>query len=134
MPRLRYVVAVGAVVWLAAWMFLIGAHNAMGTESSATHPAHALKTSVDGEFTVNVDHPHVGKGSPGAHHEQFTAAVLPRSGSAVAALLALGVVAAVVVAGWLVKSPASAGRGPPRVPAFSVTGQDVLTRFCLSRR
>ncbi|WP_040624515.1 hypothetical protein [Mycobacterium parascrofulaceum] len=127
--------AVGAAAWLAMWGVLIGAHSIMGhSQSSVSHPAHALVASLGGEFTVDVDHPHVGKGSSGGHHEQFTTAVLPRSGAVVAALIALGVVAAVAVTAGSAWFGLPAGRGPPRAPAFSVTGQDVLTRFCLSRR
>lgn len=139
LPRLRYVVAVGAAAWLAAWV-LIGAHSVMGhsqssvSQSSMSQPARALVASLGGEFTVDVDHPHVSKGSAGGHHEQFTTAVLPRSGAVVAALIALGVVAAVALTGGLAWCGLPAGRGPPHTPAFSVTGQDVLTRFCLSRR
>ncbi|MCA2247854.1 hypothetical protein JF729_08605 [Mycobacterium intracellulare] len=131
--------AVGAAAWLSAWV-LIGAHSVMGhsqssvLQSSVSHSAHALVASLGGEFTVNVDHPHVGKGSSGEHPEQFTTAVVPRSGGVVAALIALGAVAAVAVAGGLAWFGLPAGRGPPHTPAFSVTGQDVLTRFCLSRR
>ncbi|GAB4931091.1 hypothetical protein [Mycobacterium avium] len=117
------------------WGVLIGAHSIMGhSQSSVAHPAHALVASLGGEFTVDVDHPHVSKGSAGGHHEQFTTAVLPRSGAVVAALIALGVVAAVALTGGLAWCGLPAGRGPPHTPAFSVTGQDVLTRFCLSRR
>ncbi|ATO65204.1 hypothetical protein [Mycobacterium avium] len=127
--------AVGAAAWLAMWGVLIGAHSIMGhSQSSVAHPAHALVASLGGEFTVDVDHPHVSKGSAGGHHEQFTTAVLPRSGAVVAALIALGVVAAVALTGGLAWCGLPAGRGPPHTPAFSVTGQDVLTRFCLSRR
>lgn len=139
LPRLRYVVAVGAAAWLAAWV-LIGAHSVMGhsqssvSQSSMSQPARALVASLGGEFTVDVDHPHVGKGSSGDHHEQFTTAVLPRSGAVVAALIALSAVAAVALTGGLARFGVPAGRGPPRAPALSVTGQDVLTRFCLSRR
>jgi plasmid stabilization system protein ParE len=137
MPRLRYVVAVVAAVWLAVWVVVIGAHSVMGdghSESSVPHPAHALVASLGSEFAVNVDHPHVGNGSSSAHPEQFSAAVLTRSGAAVAALAVLGAVLAVAVAGGLARLGAPAGRGPPRARAFSVTGQEVLTRFCLSRR
>ncbi|MCA2347058.1 hypothetical protein JF734_14435 [Mycobacterium intracellulare] len=127
--------AVGAAAWLAMWGVLIGAHSVMGhSQSSLAHPAHALVASLGGEFTVNVDHPHVSKGSAGDHHEQFTTAVLPRSGAVVAALIALGVVAAVAVTGGLAWFGLAAGRGPPHTPAFALTGQEVLTRFCLSRR
>jgi hypothetical protein len=104
------------------------------SQSSMSQPAHALVASLGGEFTVDVDHPHVGKGSSGDHHEQFTTAVLPRSGAVVAALIALSAVAAVALTGGLARFGVPAGRGPPRAPALSVTGQDVLTRFCLSRR
>ncbi|ASL15694.1 MULTISPECIES: hypothetical protein [Mycobacterium] len=134
-PRLRYAVAVGAAAWLAMWGVLIGAHSILGhPQSSLGHPAHALVASLGGEFTVNVDHPHATKGSSGGHHEQFTTAVLPRSGAALATLAVLGAVLAVALTAGPARFAVRAGRGPPRTPAFALTGQDVLTRFCLSRR
>lgn len=130
-------VAVGAAVWLAMWGVLIGAHSVnTHSQSSVVHLAPAMLASASGggQPTLSVDHLHVGKGLAGDHPERFTAAVLPRSGAVVAALIALGVVAAVAVTGGLARFGVPAGRGPPRAPALSVTGQDVLTRFCLSRR
>ncbi|MDA3663339.1 hypothetical protein PFJ02_15040 [Mycobacterium xenopi] len=129
----------GTAVWLAAWGVLIGADSViMPSHSSVARPAPAVVASTSGgdHPSFGVDHSHVGKGLSGEHPEQFTTAVLPRSGTAVAALAALGVVlaVAVAVAGGLAWFGVPAGRGPPRAPAFSVTGQDVLTRFCLSRR
>ncbi|WP_244269136.1 hypothetical protein, partial [Mycobacterium parascrofulaceum] len=134
----RYVVAVGAAVWLAMWGVLIGADSViMRSQSSAPRPAHAVVASASGgggQSSFGVDHPRATKGFASEHPEQSTAAVLPRSGAPVTTLIALGAVAAVAVAGGLACFGLPAGRGPPHTPAFSVTGQDVLTRFCLSRR
>ncbi|GLV09174.1 hypothetical protein AWC17_19515 [Mycobacterium nebraskense] len=131
-PRLRCVVA----VCLAVWGVLIGADSViMNSQALAVHPAPAVSSaSGGGQPALSVDHPHLGKGSPSEHPEQFTTAVLPRSGAAVAMLIVLGVVAAVAVAGGLGLLGVPAGRGPPGAPAFALTGQEVLTRFCLSRR
>ncbi|WP_232009980.1 hypothetical protein [Mycobacterium intracellulare] len=68
-----------------------------------------------------------------SHHEAFAATVLPNSPST--ALAALGLVVAVVaIAALLAQHVVLAGRGPPRGFPAALTGQDLLTRFCLSRR
>jgi lipoprotein LpqS len=95
------------------------------TASVAHDPAHAL-------LAVNLDHPdlaHLADGSLICSlHKAPVSAVLPQSPKIT--LVALGVVASgLAVAGLLGLLVVSAGRGPP-----ATTGQDLLTRFCLSRR
>ncbi|ASW98447.1 hypothetical protein CKJ67_26505 (plasmid) [Mycobacterium intracellulare] len=128
-------VAVVAALWMAGWLLVIGAHNVVGgSQSAVSQPAaHALVSSLDGGFAVNADYPHLDNGSSTPHPEQFMTAVLPQSAAAAAAL-GVVVVAAAAVAGWLTLRGVPAGRGPPAGSAAVVTGQDRLTRFCLSRR
>ncbi len=132
----RSAVAVAVVAAaVVMWTLVFGGHVELRSESSAPHPAHTFVTSLGGgEYTINVDHPHLVDGdSLGAHPEAFAAAVLPNSSST--ALAALGfVVAVVAVAALLAHRVVLAGRGPPRGLAPALTGQDLLTRFCLSRR
>jgi hypothetical protein len=50
-------------------------------------------------------------------------------------LVALALIAAVVVlAGSCGRAILAAGRGPPRALATVLTGQQILARFCISRR
>lgn len=60
-------------------------------------------------------------------------ALLPRSPAA--ALMLLGtVLAGLLVSEWLAKLVVPAGRGPPGAPVVGLSGQALLTRFCLARR
>lgn len=129
-PRLRSLIAVLAAVGMLA----IAAHSDLLRPVSQTfHPAHTVVSSLGGELAINIDHPHLGNGSSATHHEAFATVVLPNSPST--ALAALGLVAAsLVVAGSLASLRALTGRGPPRGPATALTGQDLLTRLCSSRR
>ncbi|WP_083212156.1 hypothetical protein [Mycobacterium intracellulare] len=119
---------------VAMWVLVIGGDCVPRPESLASDSSHTVTTPVGGEFTIILDHPHLVDGdSWGIHPEAFAAGVLPNSSSA--ALAALGVVVAVVaVTAWLAQHLVLAGRGPPRGLATALTGQDLLTRFCLSRR
>lgn len=133
-PQWRSVAAVAAVASaVVMWVLVIGGHSEPRSESPASHPAHALVSSLDGEFAINIDHPHLSNGSSSAHHEAFVSAVLPNSPSTALAALGL-VVAAVAAVGLLCRQVMLAGRGPPHGLPAAVTGQDLLTRFCLSRR
>ena len=134
LPR-HPVAAVAAVMWLAGWLLVIGAHSTLiSSHTAVPHAAHVLPATLGGEFTLNVDHPHADKGPSSAHPERLVAAVLPRSAPASAVLVWLGVVGAVALIGWRPELAAPAGRGPPRRRVAYFTGQDRLTRFCLSRR
>lgn len=135
MRSLRPAGAVAAIATaVVMWVLVIGGHFELRSEASAPHPAHAVITALGGEYTVNVDHPHlVGGDALGAHPEELAAAVLSDSSST--ALAALGLVVAVVaVAALLAHRVVLAGRGPPRGFAAVLTGHDLLTRFSVSRR
>jgi hypothetical protein len=125
----------GAIaVAVAMWVLVIGGHSELRSQSGAFHPAHALVSSLGREFAVNAEHPHLSNGSSAAHHhEAFASGVLPDSPATVVAALGV-VVAAVAAVGLLWQQVMLAGRGPPRGPAAVLTGQGLLTRFCLSRR
>ncbi len=134
-PRWRCVGAVAVVAAaVAMWVLVFGGHSELRSQVPASHPGHALVASLGNEFTVNADHPHLFKGSSAAHHhEAFAIGVLP-DGPAVA-VAALGVVVAVVAGvGLWWQQVMLAGRGPPRGLPAVLAGQDLLTRFCLSRR
>ncbi|ETW26555.1 hypothetical protein MGAST_14970 [Mycobacterium gastri 'Wayne'] len=127
-------VVAAVATMVVMWVLVIGAHSELRSEPPASHPAHALVSSLGGEFAVNIGHSHLENRSSSAHHhEAFTAGVLP--GSPGTTFAALGfVVAAVAAVGLLAQLVVSAGRGPPGGFAAALTGQDLLTRFCLSRR
>lgn len=132
-PWLRLLVAVAAAVGMLA----IAAHSDVQRSVSPTahpHPAHSLVSSLSGEFAIALDHPHVGNGSSGVHHEAFPTVMLTKSSFTIS-LVMLGLVAALVLAAiFLAGVRVPAGRGPPGGPAAALSGQDRLTRFCLSRR
>lgn len=134
--RRHPMLGLAAVVWLVGWLLILGAHSTMASAQAmpAPHAAHVLPMSVGDEFTLNVDHPHADKGYPSAHPERFATAVLPRSAPGAEALVGLGVLAAVALIGWRSEREAASGRGPPRGLGPYLSGQDRLTRFCLSRR
>jgi len=119
---------------VAMWVLAFGGHSELRSQLAASHPAHALVSSLGSEFTVNADHPHLSSGSPAAHHyEAFATGVL--SYSPTATLAALGVVVAVVAGvGLWWQHVVLAGRGPPRGLPAVLAGQDLLTRLGLSRR
>ena len=134
-PRWRAAAGLAVVAAaVAMWVFAFGGHSVLRSQVPAPHPAHALIGSLGSQFAVNVDHPHVSKGSPTVdHHEAFAVGVLPNGPAA--AIAALGVVVAVAAGaspGW--QQNMLAGRGPPRGLRAALTGQDLLMRFCLSRR
>lgn len=128
-PRLRFFVAVAAAVWVLA----IFAHGEDGwCRPLASDSPRPVLSSLAAEFSVNADHAHLADGTSPACDESLAAAVLPQSATT---LVALGLVFAVVaVMGWLAQPAVLSGRGPPRALGAVLTGQDLLTRFCLSRR
>ncbi|WP_244892460.1 hypothetical protein [Mycobacterium asiaticum] len=129
----RFFTATAAVLTaFATWVLVMG-HAEARPEPRPTHPAHVLVSSLGGEFTVTADHAHVGNPSSAAHHEAFAVAVLPNTPAPSVAALAV-VVAAVAAVGFFGQQVRLSGRSPPRGLAAVLTGQDLLTRFCLSRR
>jgi hypothetical protein len=126
---LRLFIGVAAAVAVVAVVGHCGS-NLSGPRASDT--PHALLSSSGSEFTVNAEHAHLVDGSSTACHESVTTAVLPRSGTASVARGA--VMAVVAITGRQAQPAALAGRGPPGALGIALSGQDLLTRFCLARR
>jgi lipoprotein LpqS len=126
---LRLFIGVAAAVAVVAVVGYCGP-NLSGPRAS--HTPHALFSSPGGEFTVNAEHAPLVDGSSTACHGSVTTAVLPRSGTA--SVAGGAVMAVVAIRGWLARPPVVAGRGPPPALGTAPTGQDLLTRFCRSRR
>ncbi|WP_238306298.1 MULTISPECIES: hypothetical protein [Mycobacterium] len=116
---------------VAVWILILG-HAEVRHEPAAPHPAHVLVSSLGGEFTISSNHAHIGTPSV-AHHEAFMTAVLPNA--PVTTVAALSVVVAVIGAvGLFGRHVILGGRGPPRSIGAVLTGQELLTRLCSSRR
>ncbi|WP_244232281.1 hypothetical protein [Mycobacterium innocens] len=129
LPRWRSLIVVAMVAFLVA---LVGHSAMLHSETNSPHPPHVLLSSVGGEFAVNIDHAHLFDGSLSECHNVFATAAVPRSATT---LVERGVVSAVVaITAALANLVVSAGRGPPKGPLTILTGQDLLTRFCLARR
>lgn len=128
--RLRFLAALVALVGMLA----IATHSdVLAPVSHAPHPTHTVASSVDGDLGTTVEHPHLANDSSTAHHEAFASVVLPKSVSST--LIALGLVLALVaVAAWLTPRVVLTGRDPPTGLAGALTGHDLLTRLCISRR
>ncbi|MHA7653746.1 putative copper homeostasis (lipo)protein LpqS [Mycobacterium sp. ML4] len=116
---------------VGVWVLVLG-HAEVRHEPAVSHPAHALVSSLGGEFTVNSNHAHIENPSV-AHHESFMTAVLPNAPVTTVAALSV-LVASVSAVELLRRHVISGGRGPPRGLAAALTGQELLTRLCSSRR
>lgn len=127
---LRFAVVAIAVTWtiavIAAQCWTPQLHRL------AVHPNHPLVTAVGAEFAVNMDHAHFSDDSTPPCPQEIATAALPRTDTPVFA--AEVVAAATVTPGAYDDLVVPAGRGPPRSPGLPQSGQDVLNRFCLSRR
>jgi hypothetical protein len=126
---LRLLIGVAAAVAVFA---VVGHCEPNLSEPRANYALHPLLSSVGGGFTVNAEHAHLVDGSSMACHESVATAVLPRS--ATASVRRGAVTAVVAITGWQAQPTVFAGRGPPRALGTALTGQDLLTRFCLARR
>lgn len=132
----RYLVAALTAAWMALAVVVLGAHD--GTHSSvlclqlSARPApQAPARSPSAHSASDTDNQHVHKRSPTDHHEPLSVTAMPRSAAAWViggAAAALGA----VVAGWA-RAGALGGHGP-HGSALVDAGQDILARFCLSRR
>ena len=123
-----------AIATALAVLLAVVAHcGLLRSASPGAHAPQPLLTTLRSELTVNADHPYVDNGPSKGCSKAFADAVLPQS--PVTAVAALSVLPAVVtVAGWLATRVVPAGRDPPRGLTAALTGQDLLTRFCLARR
>lgn len=127
-PRWRTPIAMTVAVLLLA---LVGHSGMLAPHSHEPHLPHPLVSSVGGEFAVNADHAHLVNDSTTRCHEVIAAAVLSRAANP---LVNLGTVSAAAVTAAVVSLAVAVGRGPPRVHGLVLTGQELLTRFCLARR
>jgi hypothetical protein len=130
-PLVRSVIAIAATVWL----LVAGASGDVDRSVHSTpDPAHTILTSFSGESAVNADHAHahVDTGSSLTCLELFASAVLPWWAPTLVALGLLVVLATVV--GSFAERVLQPWRGPPRERATVITGQDLLTQFCVARR
>ena len=135
LARLRAVTAMAAIATaLAMLLAIVALCGLLRSPLSGPPLPQTLLTSLGSDVAVNIDHqPTVNKGPSKACRKAVVAAVISSSPTTV--LAALGVAAAVVVvAGWLAPRVVPAGRDPPRESAIFLTGQEILTRFCLTRR
>lgn len=131
-PWWRSSVALAAAVTaVGVWVLVLG-HAEVRHEPATPHHAHALVSSLGGEFTISSHHAHIGIPSV-AHHEALMTAVLPNAPVTTVAALSVVVVAVGAVA-LFARQVISGGRGPPRGLAAVLTGQERLTRLCSSRR
>jgi hypothetical protein len=123
-----------AALAVALWVVLIAAQWELPlSDASAAHPhAAGAQSAHSVEWAVITDHAHVQDGSTPAVPQTIAAAVLPRASIG---LIALGLIAAVIVlAGSCARGVLATVRGPPRALVTVLSGQQVLTRFCIARR
>lgn len=123
-----------AVAWLAAvWMFAMAAETALPSADAAMpHHPHEFAISLGNAAAIQADHPHVGATSVPTPPDMLTAVLPSRIGTALAAV---GLVAAVAAgAGLFVRLFSPAVRGPPTALGVLITGQQTVTRLCISRR
>ncbi|MDZ4232732.1 MAG: hypothetical protein U1C73_02985 [Dietzia sp.] len=127
--RLHCAIALAIVCWVLA---VTAESGVMSSDTPAPHSAHAVASAPGAEFAVIAEHPHVYDGSALASPETVAAAVPPRGTTM---LVALAVIAAIcVLAGCRARDLLAAVRGPPGAAAVILTGQQILTRFCIARR
>lgn len=125
-PLLRSAIAVVAVLWLLGGAVEHSRHAAVSLDG-----AHGLIASASGALAVNGDHVQGDCGLSLSCPELAAVVVLPQWDTAFLALGMLGAAAAVVC--WSNRTRETR-RGPPRGSFMAITGQDLLTRFCLARR
>lgn len=127
--RWRVVLAAALVMFLLA---LIDHAAMLHSETHRSHHSQAALSAAGDAFTAHADHTYLLHGSLTECHDALAAVALPR---AAATLMELGVAVAVAVITAVQASlTAPFVRGPPKVPRAALAGQDLLTRFCLTRR
>ena len=130
-PPRRFVVAVAAAVAALAVVSHCGLSRSVPQPPS---PAQSVLSSWGGELTAHPGQPHLVDGLPICTASKvLVTAALPRS-AAIALISLGGGLAAFIGAALLTQLVVPAGRSPPRAFLSFRTGQDLLTRFCLSRR
>jgi len=118
-------------VFGAAVVLVLGGTVALPwCEVSPVHSHRSVSASVDPVLAL-ANHDHIQQESI-CSSDMSAAAVLPRiaplAGSDFIAM------AGIAIAGWLVAMPSPLMRAPPDRLAASLTGKQVLSRLCISRR
>jgi hypothetical protein len=127
--RLRSVMTIVVAVWV--FVGVAGCCWLVQLEPSESTPAQAFSISLRDGFAVNADHVTADCAVCPACPQTFAMAVLPPSATA---LVALGTAMVVTIVGSGAHGAVPARRGSPRGVLVALSGQDVLTRFCLARR
>ncbi|HTQ16228.1 hypothetical protein [Mycobacterium sp.] len=126
----RFAIVAVALAW--AFVLIGGQCGLLEVQPDAANPNHASATSPGAELAVDVNHAHLSDNSIPPCPEQFAAAVLPQS--AIPPIASVTELTAAASAGLLSYLVVSIGRGPHATFVSASAGQDILTRFCLSRR
>lgn len=118
---------------IALWATVFAGQWHVSGHDQSVHLPHAVSAAIgDGAGALMLDHQHVSDGSTPHILEGFTAAVLPRTATAAAAL---SVVALVVGCAVLCGCAAvRAQRAPPDRHRIPLAGQALLLRICIARR
>lgn len=130
-PRLRFAVVVAAAV---AALAIVGHCVPVRAAASLSPPQQLPATSLPVAVHASADQPQLAQGRPICKASKvFAIDAIPKA--SVTALVVLGVgLAALAARGWLIQLVTPAGRSPPRTSVAFLSGQDLLTRFCLARR
>lgn len=131
-PRWRFAVVVaGAVAALAIVGHCVPARS---TASPSSPPQHLSVASLPVAVHAGADQPQLAQERPTCKASKVLAiAAIPEV--SVTALVVLGVgLAALAAGGRLTRLVAPAGRSPPHARVSVLSGQELLTRFCLARR
>lgn len=126
LPLLRSAIAIIAALWLLGGAAEHAWHAAIGVDA-----AQQSSSSSNGARAVNGDHAQCDSGSSPSCLVATAVADVPRWDDG---FLTYAGVAALVAVGCCFNWTRRTKRGPPRGPAISVAGKDLLTRFCLARR
>ncbi|MCV6975270.1 hypothetical protein [Mycobacterium bourgelatii] len=97
----------------------------------AAQPNHPATTVLGGDYAKHGDHAHLSDNSKPPCPDQAAIAVLPRVAQPA---LDSSVAAAAETVPVPVYQLVSSGRGPPEWQWSAISGRDLLTRYCLSRR
>ncbi len=133
--RLRFRTAMATMATAVAMLLGVAAHcPALRPAPPTYQEPHVLLTSAGDNQSLKVASLHV-RADGSVRTCPAKALALPALPQPSTALAALGVVTVLAaLAGPLAQRVAPTGRGPPRGPKTYLTGQGVLTRFCLARR
>ncbi len=128
-PSARWVVALAALSWLLCGGAGELERSVTGSSDAALHTAAA---SFGKAAVFNADHTRVDVHSLWDGPQPLATVVAPQWATTLVAMEIIAVVGA--VATLFVDRPLLMGRGPPDGFSTACTGQDLLVRFCLSRR